>query len=312
MALRKLTPTQFTDYSKRFGLTENNLVRKNGDIYLNEDTLGLQNQASLFGQDLDVATGRLNQSELAPFQAPDALKGLLAGSPLTQDFNSIAKQFSDPNSPLFVSNPFARQQVVQEAQGAQKRTFGSVLDRIQNLIGLGTTQQRQQVSGLQTRLGGIQDAMKAEAAAQQQAFENQLALERLNISRRSSFTPKFTQQEAADHLDLFLKGRLTESQIPADMRSYVLGGAELFKSSPVGKGISGFMQQLRGGVDPGSREDLIEAILSRNSEATYADVARTVYTYIPDDVEAYLKAEIQSGKSSHQKLIDSLGLKPQK
>jgi len=187
MALRKISgPGQLQEYVRSYGLKEKDFVRKpDGSIYFDESKLPLQSQAGLVGSDLDVATNRYNQGQLAPYQVEDALKGFLGGvSPqFNQNRDQLLAQFSDPKSALFISNPFIRQRALDASQEAQKSTYGQILGRVQNLVGMGNARQGQVVQGLQGRLGGINDAIEAEAKARQQEFENQLALAKFQLDK---------------------------------------------------------------------------------------------------------------------------------
>lgn len=125
------------------------------------------------------AVQSFNQGNQAQYLIPDQLKAYLGGiSPaFTNNKEQVLAQFSDPKSALYISNPFARLQAAQQTGNAQKQTYNEILQGVQNLMGLGLEQKKQQVHGYQANVEGQQNAIKARQQALQQQFTNALRLQ---------------------------------------------------------------------------------------------------------------------------------------
>lgn len=146
------------------------------------------NAPTPFDQPYQQALQRYQQAATTPFALPTALKTYLGGvSPAyTQGREAILQQFSDPKSALYISNPFTRLQAAQAAQQQQKQTYGDILQNVQNLVGLGVTQQQQRVEQLGGQLTAAQQAQKEARQALQQQFSNATELQRLALSRAAA------------------------------------------------------------------------------------------------------------------------------
>lgn len=136
------------------------------------------------------AVTRYRKASDATYVLPDVLKSYLGGvSPAyTQDKAAVLAQFADKNSPLYISNPFARLQAAQAAQQGQKQTFDQVLERTSRLVGMGVSQQQQNVSDLGNQVQSAQQAQKDQRSALQQQFNNALNLAQEARARASAGT----------------------------------------------------------------------------------------------------------------------------
>lgn len=147
-----------------------------------------QGGATPLDQTYSDALSRYRKASDATYVLPDVLKSYLGGvSPAyTQDKAAVLAQFADKNSPLYISNPFARLQAAQAATQGQQQTYSQVLDRVNRLVGLGVSQQQQNVSDLGNQVEKAQQAQKDARAALQQQFNNALNLAQEARARASA------------------------------------------------------------------------------------------------------------------------------
>lgn len=147
------------------------------------------------------AVENFNQGTQAQYLIPDQLKQYLGQiSPqFTQNKEQVLAQFSDPNSPLYISNPFARLNAAQATGAAQKQTYSEILQGVQNLMGLGLEQKKQVVQGYQANVDAQQKAIEDRQKLLQQQFSNALSLQanaRANANTtgdKAKYTIKQTQ-----------------------------------------------------------------------------------------------------------------------
>lgn len=134
------------------------------------------------------AVSRYRKASDATYVLPDVLKSYLGGvSPAyTQDKAAVLAQFADKNSPLYISNPFARLQAAQAANQGQKQTYDQVLERVNRLVGMGVSQQQRGLEDLGGQIQGIQQGQKDQRAALQQQFNNALNLAQEARARANS------------------------------------------------------------------------------------------------------------------------------
>jgi hypothetical protein len=148
----------------------------------------LEEQLKTVQGQLDQATQKLNQFQLGGFGIEDALKTAL--SQRSAEFQlpreALEARFGTKESPLYVDNPFVRRAIIERSLSQKQENFNTLASRLQNILGFGAAQQQQLVQGLGARQQGIQETLSARARAQQQDFENQLALQRLAISRSAA------------------------------------------------------------------------------------------------------------------------------
>lgn len=155
--------------------------------------------ATPLDQTYENAVTRYRKAADATYVLPDVLKSYLGGvSPqYTQDKQAVLAQFADKNSPLYISNPFARLQAAQAATQGQQQTYSQILDRVNRLVGLGVSQQERGVQDLGGQIKGLQDAQKEQRDALQRQFNNALNLAQ-EARARASAGPKSTAPTAED------------------------------------------------------------------------------------------------------------------
>jgi hypothetical protein len=177
----------------------------------------LQVDPNLMGQYTGAVQG-FNQGTQASYLIPDQLKSYLGGiSPqFTQNKEQVLAQFSDPKSALFISNPFARMNAAQAAGAQQKQSYNEILQGVQNMMGLGLEQKKQQVQGYQSNVEAQQQAIKDRQTLLQQQFSNSLSLAsnaRANASagdaNNGKFTVKFTNPSSTPTLN-FATGKMED------------------------------------------------------------------------------------------------------
>ena len=163
-----------------------------------------QGGATPFDQTYNDAANKYRTASNATYVLPDVLKSYLGQvSPqYTQDKSAVLAQFADKNSPLYISNPFARLQAAQAAQTGQAQTYSQVLDRVNRLVGMGVAQQQQNVSDLGAQVTSAQQAQKDQRAALQQQFSNALSIASNNrANANGAATPKYTIKQQQGWID---------------------------------------------------------------------------------------------------------------
>lgn len=137
-------------------------------------------------QQIDAAQGQYNTTQQTQVGVPTLVQqGLGQQSP---EFNlpreALEARYGNPQSPLYIQNPFVRQAVIEKATSGQQQAFSTVADRVNQALQLRATIQQQQLGGLKDKYGSIADLRSAQSKAQQQKFENDLALKKFGLSEQ--------------------------------------------------------------------------------------------------------------------------------
>lgn len=212
-----------------------------------------QGGATPFDQTYNDAANRYRAAANSTYVLPDVLKSYLGGvSPqYTQDKAAVLNQFADKASPLYISNPFARLQAAQAANQGQQQTYSQVLDRVNRLVGMGVSQQQQNVSDLGAQVTGAQAAQKDQRAALQQQFNNALNLAQEHRANKSAAD---SGNGTKDRLLTFTEAKTLG--VPIGTKLSAVFGQKVpttnIVNKPLNKFITDYQQRNQISVDPSS------------------------------------------------------------
>jgi len=177
-------------------------------------------------QQIDALQGQYNTTQQAQVSLPTLVKtGLAEKSPeFALPREALEARYGNPQSPLYIQNPFVRQAVIEKATSSQQNAFTTVADKINQTLGLRGTIENQQLTGLKDKYGLLKDEAKTAADAKQQEFDNAVKLEQLAIDRKKagSETGNKTSTTAQNYAELVASGQLTLAQVPAAERGSVV------------------------------------------------------------------------------------------
>lgn len=184
----------------------------------------LQSQPPSLQAQIEAGQQQYNQTQQAQVQVPTLVQnGLSEKSPeFALPRAALEERYGNPQSPLYIQNPFVRQAVIEKATSSQKAAFTTVADKVNQALALRGTIQQQDLSGLKDKYGLLQAQQKAEADAKQQQFDNMIKLQQLAIDRAKIGNGTETSRSAKNYADLIASGQMTIAQVPAAERGSVV------------------------------------------------------------------------------------------